>query len=776
MQLSIDLSPIPGLPEALPPATGLTVQPGRTLALLGGDVQLESGDLTAFQGDIQIASVASVDRLNIFPTATGIEFDGSSIERWGNIDISGTSNVNASGLGGGAIRIRGGDVLVRDNARVLAATLGAIDGRSISIEADRITLRDRMLLSTATFGSGDGGNLDLRASNRLDLIGTGFSSLLLVQTQAMESTLDLAAADSMTIAGTNASGDAGNVRIETGRLRLQNGAILTTTTGGSGKGGNIEIHASDSVDISESFLATGSLRNTAGNSGNITLETQELRLTEGGTLSTFTFGNGSGGDLQVFASDSVEILDTPLGAVQPVGLFATTVFGTGEGGNIDVRTRRIVMRGGGQTGNQSGALLGIGLVALGGPGGNVNLEATDSIEIVGLSPDGRFGSGPGTTSFSASPAGNITIAAGELIIRDGAAIAAAALNCGRGGNISIEVDRLELSGTGTANRQGTPIDFPSSIGASSGREDFPDLVASGAAGDLQVQAGDIIVRDGAHITVTSLGTGDAGTLDIEADAIYLDRRGILEAATVSGSGGNLHVRAPILQLRSNSLISTDAGNADGGNLTLNTETLVALSNSDITANARQGRGGRVEITAQGIFGTAFHESLTPESDITATSDLGPAFRGIVELSTPEASTDAGLLDLPTDPIDSTQQITQGCAASDGNTFVVTGRGGTPENPLDTLRNTASWGDVRDWRRLEAEASARSGVHNHLHYQPLNPRPLRESIEDTSFVEATTWIRLDDGSVQLVAPPTHSRISRRFSKDEIDTSHDFPRIR
>ena len=44
---------------------------------------------------------------------------------------------------------------------------------------------------------------------------------------------------------------------------------------------------------------------------------------------------------------------------------------------------------------------------------------------------------------------------------------------------------------------------------------------------------------------------------------------------------------------------------------------------------------RVIIEAQGIFGTEFPNRLTPESYITATSDLGPKFSGTVELNTPD---------------------------------------------------------------------------------------------------------------------------------------------
>ncbi|CDN15028.1 hypothetical protein RintRC_7254 [Richelia intracellularis] len=40
-------------------------------------------------------------------------------------------------------------------------------------------------------------------------------------------------------------------------------------------------------------------------------------------------------------------------------------------------------------------------------------------------------------------------------------------------------------------------------------------------------------------------------------------------------------------------------------------------------------GGRVKIQAQAIFGTEFAPQLTPESDITASSEVGAEFSEIV---------------------------------------------------------------------------------------------------------------------------------------------------
>ena len=53
-----------------------------------------------------------------------------------------------------------------------------------------------------------------------------------------------------------------------------------------------------------------------------------------------------------------------------------------------------------------------------------------------------------------------------------------------------------------------------------------------------------VTDDGALVGVSHQGTGDAGTLRVNANSIVLDRAGAITAATTSGEGGNidLHVR------------------------------------------------------------------------------------------------------------------------------------------------------------------------------------------------------------------------------------------
>ena len=95
------------------------------------------------------------------------------------------------------------------------------------------------------------------------------------------------------------------------------------------------------------------------------------------------------------------------------------------------------------------------------------------------------------------------------------------------------------------------------------------------------------------------------------------------------------------------------------------------------------------------------------------------------------------MELTERPLDPATQIASGCAASDSNTFMVTGRGGLPEQPSDSLRGTYSgWGDHRDWRSLET----------------TSPSSLTPELESGSnLLEATTWVYRLDGTVVLVAP-------------------------
>ena len=764
--------PLPALDTPIPtPANvGLEVLPGHTLALIGGDVFLENGNLTASQGEIQLGSVASPGTVSFTPTATGLAFGyegiASGIERenanFGNIELSGLATVNASGLGSGAIRLRGGEVTLREGASLIAASLGNQDGETIDIQSDRFRLQDRALISAIAFGEGAGADLTIRARESVELAGSGFQDLVNIQISAVVASIQTSDLESGLVVASQGNGNAGTLTIDTGQFTMSNGFLISTAASGSGDGGNVVARASESIEIIASTLGTGTLRGSTGNAGDAIAQTQRLVLRDGGFINVSTFAAGAAGNLVVNASESVEMLGTPVGAVSPTGLFANSIFDTGSGGNIEVNTKRLTIIDGAQIGNQSGALLGTGLVPLGGLGGNIVVNASESVELARPSPDGLFNGGIINITYSGFPAGDLTVSTRNLIVREGASISNSTVSAGRSGTMTITAsDSLILTGAGTTNRLGAVTTSPSGLTSSSGLAEFPNLEATGAGGDLRINAGELIIRDGAQIAVNSFGSGDAGSLEIVADSLQLDG-GTLSAATVSGAGGNMTVRLQEdLQLRRGSSITTNAGNTDGGNIVINVENLAALENSDITANAEQGRGGRVSINARGVFGTVFREAPTPDSDITATSDLGAQFSGTVEINTPEVDTNAGLVELDEEVVDVSKLISQNfCSAGAGSEFTVTGRGGLPSSPNEVLNPDTVLDDLRpvpiNTSRVEMGSDRRLTPEETESGDRSLTLEETESGKSAAFketiVEAQGWIVDADGAVVLVANP------------------------
>jgi large exoprotein involved in heme utilization and adhesion len=224
--------------------------------------------------------------------------------------------------------------------------------------------------------------------------------------------------------------------------------------------------------------------------------------------------------------------------------------------------------------------------------------------------------------------------------------------------------------------------------------EITNFAAIGNAGDVSISTPNLKVSDNGAIGVGNYGIGIAGTLNIDADSVELNK-GIIDATTISGEGGNIVFNLQkLLSIRNNSTISAEAGGAgNGGNIKIDSPVIVGVENSDIIANAFQGNGGNIDITTQGIFGLQFREKLTEESDITASSEFG--VNGVVKINNLNVNPTSGAIELPLDVIDSNQQIASACSANSGNSFAITGRGGFPANPNDSLHSQIVWNDLRE---------------------------------------------------------------------------------
>ncbi|MEH2165436.1 MAG: S-layer family protein [Nostoc sp.] len=342
----------------------------------------------------------------------------------------------------------------------------------------------------------------------------------------------------------------------------------------------------------------------------------------------------------------------------------------------------------------------------------------------------------GTGTLTNAESGNVNLTARQLTAKGGAQVFTTTFGSGKAGDLTVNafesIDLIDPSQQG----------FGSGLFASSAQ------TASGNGGDININIpnGDLNIGDRATVSVSAKGTGNAGDINIDARAISLNQ-GSITATSVSGQGGNINLKvANNLLLRNNSQISTRAGTensggGNGGNMDINSKFIIAVpsENSDITANAFAGNGGDINITTQGIFGLQVNDKLTPNSDITASSQLG--INGIVNINTPDIDPSRGLTQLPSVPTDPANQIVAGCPSNEEANFVISGRGGLPEDPRQVLRGQVVLQDMR----IGADFPNKSGL--------ISGRKVPAIKEQPPLLEATGWTINQQGQVELVANTT-----------------------
>lgn len=612
----------------------LTVLPGRTLALVGGPVSIQSGYLESLSGRVEIGGVGDFSTVKINPSGFGFALDYGGVSAFRDVSLNAGSVVNVSGLGGGQIQLAGDRITLQNNSRLLALTLGPLSG----------------------------GGVKIKANTSLEMIGTGGYQQTMAKFVAGTVTVNDLKDGIFTF--TQGDGAAGTIEIETQQFSSRNGALISASTFGKGRGGDVFLNASKSVDLQASFIATGTGVGDAGRAGDLVLKTQRFFASDNAVLTTSSFGNGQGGNLFMTATDSLELV-------------GTTPFP--------------------------------------------------------LPPDVRLVTGFYSSALASGNAGDLQVQTGRLLIRNGAGIAASTFGAGNGGNITVKASE-SVTVTGRSPNDAT---F-SSIAV------VTEPIATGQSGNLSVEAPLIHLENGGRISVRSRGTGNGGTLSARANVMILNQEALFEGTAISGEGANINLEArDYILLRHNSQIATNAeGTGNGGNITIRAPFIIAVpkENSDIIANAIRGRGGNISITTQRIYGLKFSRFLTPESDINASSEFGVS--GVVQINTSNLDPNKGLENLPENLVEVAQLISQSCQA-DGrqNRFVMTGRGGLPPSPRDTLNEEAlavGWVEIAPNRdRPNLDHLATNAVTEAL---PASPVPL----------EAQGWARTPEGTITLTA--------------------------
>ncbi|MEO1685413.1 MAG: S-layer family protein [Cyanobacteria bacterium J06631_12] len=747
------------------PPSNLAVRPGEAIALIGNGIELIGGDLTATGGRVELGSVASGTVL----LNPDLSANYASVDTFADISMAGRSLVEVSATTPGQALLSGQNISVSESSAILAETLPDLEPNFNPF-------------FSPTLAGPSLGLIDIQAAETAEIKGFSVEPT----TPPFHSYLSVDTAP-------GSVGLGGRLNLQARNLRIETGGQLGANTFGSGNGGQLNLQVSETALLSGvSPLGPSGLFTTAdslssGNSGQLDMTAGHLIMTGGAQIFANSFNQGVAGSIDISAnrvsltgtSDPIVLPDSaslgsPSTGESPNGLpnasttglpsdppngpadtalpnigpttenlapqvLAPQVFVTptliqsgmspealGEGGGITIEASRVDIT--------EGAEISTGTF---GPGnaGPLNITA-DEITVSGFSPlEGPSGLLTAVNFGASGNGGALTLETAQLQVENGAQIATSTVGTGRAGDLQVNADRVRLTGQTPQGRSGL---FATAIGD------------TGTGGNLAVNANTLLIESGATLSVSNFpsgenapippGQGASGNLQVSAEQIALRDDSSLSADTVAGDRGNITLQTDLLTLRNGSRITTNAtGTATGGNIDIqatNFVVAVPTENSDITANAVFGDGGQVDIAAQQVIGLSVRPGLTPQSDITASSDFGVAGETRLETIDSEVRPTAEPLPQSTE----VAVVLEGCAPGRASTgrFVQTGTGGLSTSPYGVLNSRESLSDV----------SVPS---------TLMPQPPAQSTQGASLTEATHspveaqgWGRNNLGEVVLMA--------------------------
>ncbi|WP_373525984.1 beta strand repeat-containing protein [Nostoc sp.] len=618
--------------------TGLRVADGKSLLLVGGNINIDGGSIRAYGGNVELAGLAA-------PGNVGLSIAGDNlglvipenVER-ADVSLSNGAEVNVRSEGGGNIKIQARNVNLAGESKLRAGIDRGLGTRSsqggditinatadttlidesfianvvqerafgnagdINITTGTLTLRDGGQINANLFGEGNAGNININAQGDISF---------------RNSTGELNGIFSGVAEGTIDNG--GNVTINTRSLEINDGSQIQVSTEGKGNSGNIIINARNNILLDGSngnrfSRIINNVQSTAeGNAGNIEITTGTLKATNGAFIGSNIFGKGNAGNISINALDNI-VFDSNSDVSSQV-----LNGGVGNGGNIYLKTGSLSLTNGGQV---STNVLGQGNA------GNITIEASENVKLDGFFVDvdsNRFsGLQSNLLIGGVGKAGNIQVTTSSLSITNGARISSTAAGVGNAGNITINTrDNMAISGFGGREK----------IGSLVSTEGIQNGISNG--GDIRITASNLLLKDGGQLRAINGGQGNAGNIFLDVgNTITFDGIGgnglpsSADTRAFDGNGGNIQIETGSLFLTNGGAISSPFTGVRGnsGNITINARDSVRIDGVvkgvtfstgqilDVRSNIAssllngEGKGGDIEITT-GSF------SLTNGADI-----------------------------------------------------------------------------------------------------------------------------------------------------------------
>ncbi|NET51236.1 MAG: hypothetical protein F6K09_21685, partial [Merismopedia sp. SIO2A8] len=387
--------------------------------------ELTGGGFTGESGSVFIDSRNQIRITNRIETSSDSgNSRGGEIKLLANGDILLTNRVlvDASGNGGGGIEILGESITLTDGSIIVSNTTGSELGREVLVNANQLILTDGSVIAVNSLGDGQAGNLTVNASESVKVIGRSADgeSASALRAQAVQ----------------GSTGNAGNMGINTPTLLITDGAQVSVSTFGEGVGGSLTINASESVQVISTLAADSEFRSGLaaqahgkGKAGNLTISTPKLLITDGAFVSAGTLGEGNGGGLTVNVTELVQVMGTSSDGKFASALAVQASRGsTGNAGDFSISTPKLLITDGAFV---SASTLGEG------DGGSLSIHASESVQVIGISADGKLASGLAAQAQGRGDAGKLTISTAKLLIANGAVVTVGTLGEGDGGNLNV---------------------------------------------------------------------------------------------------------------------------------------------------------------------------------------------------------------------------------------------------------------------------------------------------------------------------------------------------
>ena len=526
---------------------GLRVPNGKSLLLVGGDVDIAGGNLTALEGRIEIGGLASAGEIEVnFSDPAGSRIDlnfPEQIER-ADVSLSDTAFVSVfSADSGGDAVINAQNITIAEGSGVIAG----IDGEATTVNSQ-------------------GGDIVLDATEEIEIDG----GVVANQVSSPET-----------------KGNAGDININSGSLFISDDSFIDNSTRGKGDAGNINIFVKNSLAISSDSAVLSIVEaGAAGDAGKIDLAAENISISDGSQLGTSVFGQGNGGNIFVDAKESVNIVGFDLAESRSSGILtATEAEGTGRAGNITINTDSFRIAEGGLISSQTlnegnGGNISINAnsfsatdggqiatsTASSGNAGDINIQVVENLLLSGNEPNfverianfegNVISEPPGNSGFFANvrpeasgAGGNINVAAGQLEIFDNAEINVGAEGTGEAGSLTIDSQDVTLdlgsltAETRVGDRGNISLNNANALVLRNNSQITTNAFESATGGDITIDADGIIALDNSDITANAV-RGQGGEIQITTQGIFSEPNSQITAASELGIDGTVTFNTP----------------------------------------------------------------------------------------------------------------------------------------------------------------------------------------------------------------------------------------